>query len=420
MSFKTIFAISTNNNWPIYKIDVKSAFTHGDLNENIYIKQPVGFEDKKYPNKVLKLNKALYGLKQAANIWFNTLYNALKGLEYTQLLSDNCLYQNKQNQLILMVYVDDIAITGPNKEDILNLIKELSKIFIIKNLGLIQSYLGIEITRDKNTTILNQRDYLIKVLKRFKMYDSKPISTPIDSKFQPIKYTEIASKEDIYWYQSAIGSLLYAALGTRPDITFTVNILGRFASNPSPIHITAMKRLFRYIKGHLNYGIKYSKTENSEYLKGYTDSDYGGDKVEYKSTSGYIFKLANGPISYSSKLQSITAQSSTEAEYIAICNATKEAIYLKGLLEEIGYLKQENIPIFSDNNGAILLSKNPIFHNRTKHINIRYHLIRQKIADNTINIHYINTKNQPADGLTKPLVNSAFQNFLELIGIALI
>ena len=353
MSFKTIFAISVLNDWFIHKIDIKSAFTHGKLADNIYIKQPLGFENKEFPQKVLKLNKALYGLKQSANIWFNTLYTELKRLGFKQLLSDTSLYQNQKTKLILMVYVDDIAIAGPNKDDVHHLINELSKVFIVKDLGPIQSYLGIQITRDNKSMFLDQKDYISKILKRFKMEDSKSALTPIDTKFNAEKYNEQASKEDIHWYQSAIGSLLYASLGTRPDITFTINLLGRFASNPGPAHITAAKRVFRYLKGHLNLGIKYSKGSNAEYLKGYADSDYRGDKSEYKSTSGYLFKLANGPISYSSKLQSITAQSSTEAEYIALCNATKEAIFLKGLLEEIGHFNQENVPIYSDNNGAL-------------------------------------------------------------------
>jgi hypothetical protein len=248
------------------------------------------------------------------------------------------------------------------------------------------------------------------------MDQSKPVSTPIDTGLIRKKYTGIASNSDISWYQQAIGSLLYAALLTRYDIACAVNILSRYASNPGPEHIQAVKRIFRYLNGHLNHDITYiGNTNTSPYIKGFTDSDYAGDKEEYKSTTGYIFFLANGPISYTSKIQPITAQSTTEAEYIALSKAAKEATYIKALTTELGFYKQDTIPLYCDNSGAIQLAKNPAFHERSKHIGIRYHFIRQKIGDNTISIHYIPTNDQKADGLTKPLVISKFKEFIRLI-----
>lgn len=248
------------------------------------------------------------------------------------------------------------------------------------------------------------------------MDQSNPVNTPIESGFIRKKYTGISTEKDIKWYQQAIGSLLYAALLTRPDIACAINILGRYASNPGPDHIQAVKRVFRYLNGNPDYRITYTgNTPTSSYIKGYTDSDYAGDKEEYKSTTGYIFYLANGPISYTSKIQPITVQSTTEAEYIALSKAAKEATYIKALTEELSFYKQDNIPLYSDNSGAIQLAKNPTFHERSKHIGIRYHFIRQKHADNTISIHYISTKDQKADGFTKPLSNSRFKDFIKLI-----
>ncbi len=243
-----------------------------------------------------------------------------------------------------------------------------------------------------------------------------PVAIPIETGFIRQKYNQIATTNDIKWYQQAIGSLLYAALLTRPDIAYIVNTLAKYSSNPGPEHIKAVKRIFRYLKGSLDYTITYNgNTTNSLYTKGYTDADYAGDKDEYKSTTGYIFYLANGPIAYSTKLQEVTAQSTTEAEYIALATATKEATFIKAILEELDYFQQSNIPIYSDNNGALLLAKNPTFHARSKHINVRYHLVRQKLADNTISIHYIPTNKQVADGLTKPLPRVKFKEFIDLI-----
>jgi hypothetical protein len=186
------------------------------------------------------------------------------------------------------------------------------------------------------------------------MDQSNPVSTPMDPGFIRKKYIGKASNSDITWYQQVIGSLLYAALLTRYDIACAVNILARYASNPGPEHITATKRVFRYLNGHLDHDMTYTgDTKTSPYIKGYTDSDYAGDKEEYKSTTDYIFFLANGPISYSSKIQSITAQSTTEAEYIALSKAAKEATYIKALTTELSFYNQDNIPLYSDNNGAI-------------------------------------------------------------------
>ena len=193
-------------------------------------------------------------------------------------------------------------------------------------------------------------------------------------------------------------------------------MLGRYASNPGLEYIKAIKRVFRYLKGSLDYNITYKgNNTTSPYISGYTDADYAGEKDKYKSTIGYIFYLANAPISYKLKLQPITAQSTTEAKYIALANAAKEATYIKALITELGLYQQSNIPIYSDNNGAIQLANNPAYHERSKHINVRYHFIRQKLADKTISIHYISTKDQKADGLTKPLLTKRFREFIDLI-----
>ncbi len=265
--------------------------------------------------------------------------------------------------------------------------------------------------------ILHQTEYIQKILNKFNMHESKPASTPMDTKFSHEYSTDQAKPEDIRWYQAAIGSLLYAALGTRPDILFAVISLGRYASNPNEKHISAVKRVFRYLRNSADFGIKFSADSNSEYLTGYADSSYASEKSTCKSISGYVFYLANGPVTFQSKLQSIVAQSSTEAEYIALCNSAKEATFLFNLMIELGQLKQENIPIFVDNNGAIQLSKNPVYHARTKHINVRFHFIREKLADSTISVHYIQSKDQKADGLTKALPKIGHIKFLKQLNM---
>ena len=250
------------------------------------------------------------------------------------------------------------------------------------------------------------------------MLDCKDIYTPMDSKigYKLVPNKGLATKDTIKWYQGVIGSLLYLTLGTRPDIAYSVIKLSRYNVNPSEDHIVAVKRILRYIKATINYSITYYKSENSHYIQAYTDAEYAGDINIAKSTTSYIFYIANGPISWKSKLQTIIAQSTTEAEYIAINSAAKEAIYIKSILDELGYYQQNKLPIYSDNNGALLLAKNPVFHERTKHISVKYHYIRDLIDKGIIDLIYINTSEQKADGLTKALEKIKFKGFLNYLG----
>jgi hypothetical protein len=206
-------------------------------------------------------------------------------------------------------------------------------------------------------------------------------------KLEPNK--EQANKLDIKLYQILISSLLYIMLGTRVDIAFAVIKLARFTSNPNKIHFTVVKRVYKYLKGTINCGINYYKDSNNHYISSYYDTDYVGDIISTKSTTGYIILLGGGIISWKSKLQSIITQSTTETEYIAINAVIKEAVYIKALLEELGYYKQVKFPIDTDNNKALLLAKNPIFHKHTKHIAIKYHYIRDLIIKSIIDLNYI-------------------------------
>jgi len=417
IAWKLVFALAMLYNLIIFKADMVSAFTQGAVDALLYLEQPEGFINSKYPNYVLRLNKALYGLKQSARIWFYTLKPKLEKLGFKVLNSEACLFINNTTKVIICLYVDDLAILAPSETIFNNFISSISKDFKIKNLGVIKDYLGIDIDFNLNKGFikLSQATYINKVLNKYNLQDAKIKSTPMDSytKLEPNK--EQASKEDIKLFQMLIGSLLYIMLGTRVDIAFAVIKLARFASNPSNIHFTAVKRVYKYLKGTKEYGITYYK-DYSRYILGYCDADYAGDILSAKSTSGYIILLAGGIISWKSKLQSIIAQSTTEAEYIAINAVIKEAIYIKALLEELGFYKQDKFPIYTDNNGALLLAKNPIFHERTKHIAVKYHYIRDLIIKGIIDLNYISSKDQKADGLTKPLDRTKFNNFLIQIG----
>ena len=228
-----------------------------------------------------------------------------------------------------------------------------------------------------------------------------------------------AKADEIHYYQMLIGSLLFLALASRPNITFVVIRLARFASNPSQDHLQAIKRVFGYLKGTITLGITYSLANQSPYLQGYCDADYAGDVSTAKSTTGYIFILAGGPIIWKSKLQSIVAQSSTESEYIAINTAAKELEFIRNILLElkIKIKTQERFPLYTDNNGALLLANNPVFHERTKHIVVRYHYIRQLINNSLLDLIHIAFKDQKANSLTKPLNTGLFNAFIKQLGL---
>lgn len=300
--------------------------------------------------------------------------------------------------------------------------KDLKQFFNLKELGLIKDYLGIEINYDLEgqTLKLYQTKYIDKLLARFNMKDANTCTTPMDNRVKFEINNSQASKGDIKWFQAAIGGLLFLMLATRPDIAYCVITLARYASNPSIEHIMAVKRVFRYLKGTRYLGIVYSKQKklNDLNIIGYCDADYAGDIASAKSTSGYIFYIANAPFMWKSKLQSIIAQSSTESEYIAINLAAKEAVFIINLMTELGFYKEGyKLPIYTDNSGALQLAKNPVFHERTKHIAVRYHYIRDLINNGIIELIYIPTEDQKADGLTKPLGRKLFKGYLEHLGL---
>jgi len=416
MAWKLVFAIAALYNLIIYKIDMISAFTQGDVDSIIYIKQPEGFINSKYPNHVLKLNKALYGLKQSARVWYSTLKPILIKLSFKVLDSKPCIFINKCKNIIICLYVDDLAVLAPNIKVFNNFAKDIKKYFKITNLKEIKDYLRVNIKQTKDYININQNDYINKMLNKFELNNIYIKNTPMDSNIKLDPNLNKASQSDITKFQRLIGSLLYLMLCTRPDIAFPVIKLARFANNPSNIHFKAVYRVFAYLKGTINLGITYYKKGN-KFITGFCDSDYAGDFITAKSTSGFIFLLACGVISWKSKLQSIIAQSSTEAEYISLSLAAKEAIFLKTLLEELGFYNQIKLPIYCDNNGAIELANNPKFHERTKHIAVKYHFIRDLINKNIIELIYINTSDQKADGLTKALDRVKFNKFLNLINL---
>ena len=413
MSYKALFALAAAHDLELEQMDVKTAFLYGDIEEEIYVERPPEVGEK-HSGKVCRLNKALYGLKQSPRVWYKTLAAFLKKSGFEPLSPDFSVFHN--NGMFIAVYVDDLLIVGPSKEEIQKVKDTLNKEFQMTDLGPCQYYLGMRIRRDRpNRTIyLSQQGYLERILKDFDMWESKPVATPLDnSRFETAEEGYECKPEDRKRYQSAVGSLMYAMLGTRPDIAFAVSVVSRYASNPTEAHWRAVKRIFRYLRSTITLELVY--TGDFKPLLGYSDADWAGDHDTRRSTSGYIFNIG----SWSSKRQPTVALSSCEAEYMGQTQATKEAIWLQDLLQNLTGSTEEPQAtiIYCDNQGAIALAKNPQFHARTKHIDIQHHFVREKVAEGKVQLDYIPTDKQVADGLTKALPKDRFVEFREALGL---
>lgn len=324
--------------------------------------------------------------------------------------------------MYIAIYVDNLLIFGKDASKLQQLQHELKSRFCMTDLGEIFHYLGIEVdvSADKSTIILRQTMYIKKVLSQFNMLDSQPVSTPMEPGIGNtlIPSEDQADKKTITWYQLVVGSLMWPAIHTRPDIAYAVGVLSRYCSNPSPLHCKYLQRIMRYLTGTLDVGLVFRRNTQDD-IVGYSDSDYAGTKDRRRSTGAYVFMLTGALISHRSKLQSTVAMSTCEAEYMAMTEAAKEAIWCARFLVELDFRKK-NTPVLirGDNQGAIALAKNPEFHSRNKHIEVKWHWIREVRRSRKILIKYISTKEMVADGLTKPLAPGPFQNFKAMLGMS--
>ena len=388
------------------------------------MEQPEGCVDPDKPGYVCRLNRGLYGLKQAARLWNETIDDFLKSRGYRDAGADGCVYvksikdENGHNKfIILLLYVDDIVPVGNDISLIVAEKEALCREYDMVDNGEISSVLGLKITRDRRGRVLtiSQPSYLLEMLKRFRMESCNPVSTPLEPGRQFTKMDENDVAFDQQIYQQAIGCLTYASVCTRPDIAAAVGVLSQFMSQPSENHWSGVKRILRYIKGTLNFGLKF--TAGDGVLRGYSDADWAGDFDTRRSTSGYAFKIGNATVSWSSKRQATVAKSTAEAEYVALSYATQEAVWLRQLLNDVGFGTNSPTIIFEDNNGAIDLSRNAKYHNRTKHIDISHHFVRERVKSKEIDVVHCPSKDMVADVLTKGIPRVQFYKLRDLLGV---
>ncbi len=314
------------------------------------------------------------------------------------------------------VYVDDMILAGKNKAKIDSIKRELSSRIDIKDLGKLIHFLGVSVVQNDQGTWMGQPAYTERLLEKMKMSDCKPVQTPLNSGSQLVKTADNEEPLNQHLYQSLIGSLMYLATSTRPDIAYSVGVLARFSSRPNAAHWTAAKRVLRYLKGTLNLGIVFKKEMSIDCI-GYSDADWAGDNGDRKSTSGYLFLIAGGPVSWRSKKQDTVALSTAEAEYVALSIVSQECVWLRRLNSELKNEPQGPTTILEDNQSCIAMAKNPQFHGRTKHVNIKQHYIREQVHSKTVELKYCPTQDMVADMLTKGLPPVTFNKLREKAGM---
>ena len=414
---RSLFALGAEEDWEIDHVDVKTAFLYGEVDEEIYIRAPDG--------TTRRLHKAIYGLRQAGRQWYNRFHKSFERFGMKRCESDPCCYvlADSPTPLIVVIHVDDCVIFGSDKALVAKFKESLKEEYQISDLGPIKFALGWRIKRDRKRRLLtvNQQRYIIEITKRFGMTESPNATIPANpalnfSKEQsPTNDTERAEMAKIP-YLEALGSLLYVATSTRPDIAYAVSELAKFASDPGLAHWEGMKQIIRYLKGTNGMGICYEGNAKSDLL-GYVDASYARCPDSRRSRYGGIYLMNNGPVDWRSKMQQIVALSSMESEYIGACEFTRSGVWLGRCLNEIGFGSSLPTQLGIDNKSAITFAEERIVQNRSKHIDTKYHYIRECIADKKIELFYQPTKEMPADIMTKPLPPKAFIHCGELLGI---
>jgi hypothetical protein len=423
-SLRAILAVVAFHDLEITLLDVKTAFLYGKLKETIFMEQPEGFAVEGKEDHVCLLEQCIYGLKQAPRVWNEKFNEFLLKFGLTRSESDSCVYFNRKDDelLIVGIFVDDGFATGTNTALVKSVIDFLSQEFEMRSLPATR-FLGLDIHRDRTQRqlFINQPDFVRKILTKFHMDTCRASAIPTDpgtrlsADMSPTTEEEKLDMASVP-YREAVGCLLYLSITCRPDIAFAVNQVAKFCQNPGRAHWNAVKRIFAYLAGTEQYGIIFG-TQEPKLLVGYTDADYAGDVDSRCSTSGFTFFVHGSLVSWSSRRQKCVSQSTTEAEYVAASDSCKEAVWLKCLLAEIGEIDNQPVEIRCDNQSAIRSIHNPEFHQRTKHIDVRYHFVRKLQEDGIIDAVYVPSKEQKADLFTKPLPKPEFERMRRELGV---
>lgn len=414
---RTILALSALEGWTIELLDVKTAFLYGELDKEIYMEQPQGFTAPGKERMVCRLHKAIYGLKQASRAWWLQLDKSLKQIRFKRIHSDAGLFVAQHSDgsyAIMLAYVDDLMLTGPNKSVIASKKQQFMEKWECRDLGVCKEFLRMHIQYQNGKIYLDQTAYLETILKRFGMADAKLAETPMVTGYKPRSFEGTSTPELRKAYQSVSGSLLYLMLGSRPDIAYAVTQMAKHAANPSQEHLNHAMHIFKYLRGTRKYALVFDGP-GGQGLDCYVDASYA-DQVGAKSTEGHFFRLAGAPVKWRTATQKVISTSTTMAEYIALHHAAEQAKWFLNLFQEIGK-PYKHIPMYCDNLGADHNAINPANVKGLKHVDVGFHYIRERIEAGDIKLFYVRTDANPADLFTKNLGSHKFLEFRGHLGL---
>ena len=422
-SLRILIALAARYGLLAHMLDASNAFVGSDLDKPNCMEIPEGLQDfdpDATEGMVLELRKSLYGLRQSANLWHRKITNFLMKIGFRPTTADPSVFINNRG-LIIALYVDDVVIFGREEKEISEVKKKLKEFHPMTDSGIVNKLLGIRFTWGRDRSIrLDQESYASQILEEFGMAECKPSRTPISPSVQ-LSDTDSSrlGRSDHKLFRRLIGRLIFLVTATRPDISYAVNQLSQFLAEPRQVHLAAAKHVLRYIQATKDYGLVFG-AKGRQGLVAYADSAYA-NSVRSRSTTGFVFMINGSPVTWNSRKQTVTAQSSTEAEYMAVSEAAKQAIWIRHFLYSIGKETVYNMApttIYEDNQGAIKLADNPVNHPKTKHIAVRYHAIREHIANGEIRLEYLPTDRMVADGLTKATNHVTQERLVDGLGLA--
>jgi hypothetical protein len=410
VTIRIVLTIALSKSWPIHQLDVHNAFLHGDLNETVYMHQPLGFCDFHHPDYVCRLTKSLYGLKQATRAWYQCFHDYVSTIGFQHSISDHSIfiYRQQSNMAYILLYVDDIILISSTHALRKSIMSLLASEFAMKDLGPLSYFLGIVVSRHPGGLFLSQSTYAYEIIERADLTSCKLSATPVDTK-QKLSTSSGTPYEDLSLYRSLAGALQYLTF-TRPDISYVVQqiCLHMHASNTE--HMTTLKSILRYVQGTIHLCLHLSPSPITKLIS-YIDADWGGCPDTRRSTSRYCVFLSDSLISWSSKRQPTLSRSSVEAEYRGVANVVSESCWIHNLLLELHFPIPHATLVYCDNVSVIYLSGNHVQHQRTKHIEMDIHFVREKVARGQARVLHVPSRHQIVDIFTKGLLRILFDDF---------
>ncbi|CAL1400026.1 unnamed protein product [Linum trigynum] len=415
VNVRVLLAVAAHKSWPLHQLDVNNAFLHGDFDEEVYMKLPPRFSHAG-DQRVCRLRKSLYGLRQASRNWYAKFTSALQEFGFVVSKADPSLflYERPGTFVVVLIYVDDVVLTG-DIPDVISRVKTfLRDRFSIKDLGPLKYFHGIEVARSPEGIVLCQRKYTSHILADSGLGAARPSGFPMEQNHS-LTQPHDEQADEVSAYRRLIGRLLYLTI-TRPHIAYSVNILSQFVHSPSPAHVEAAHRVLRYLKAAPGQGLFLPAASTLE-LTAYCDADWAGCWSTRRSMTGYYIKLATAPVSWRAKKQRVVSRSYAEAEYRAMASTTSEVLWLRFLLGELRVPQRSPTVLYCDNQAALHISANPVFHERTKHVEMDCYFVRERVASSDIQPRKVHTSSQLADIFTKALGTKQFHFLLSKLGI---